>query len=266
MRSPSALAELANENFLASFGTLAEHCEAGTQRRYGGVFAFVTGLPVSLFNGCAVVEQVAEEDLGEALDWVGGHDLPCRIFVVAELADALTDVLSARGFERGEVSYPALVLHPVPEAPQPGSDVEVMRVDQDGPDAFRAMGVALGLEPGVAERMFPDSFVDDRRVQAFVGNLAGRPVGYALAIASELASGVYNVATLPEARRRGVGTALTWAAVGAGRQAGFDCAVLQSTPMARGLYEAMGFRKVVDYAVFRPTPIGQEIPVPPSPQ
>ena len=266
MRSPGELVALANENFLDSFATLAEHCDEGAQRHFGGVFAFVTGLPVSLFNGCVVVEPVTDSDLDEALDWVGGHDLPCRVFVIAELAEVVTDVLSARGFERDEVSYPALVLHPVPEPPEPAFDVDVVRVDQEDPDAFRALGAALGLESELAARMFPDSLLADRRVQAFVGTLAGRPVGYALAIASELAGGVYNVATLPEARRRGVGTALTWAAVGAGRQAAFDCVVLQSTPMARALYEAMGFRQVVDYAVFKPTTIGQETPVPPSPQ
>ena len=37
--------------------------------------------------------------------------------------------------------------------------------------------------------------------------------------------------------------------------------------MACSMYEAMGFRTVVSYAVFKePTPIGQETPVPPSPQ
>jgi ribosomal protein S18 acetylase RimI-like enzyme len=79
-------------------------------------------------------------------------------------------------------------------------------------------------------------------------------VGYSLAIASRRAAGVYNVGTLQAARRRGVGTALTWAAVAAGRELGLDCAVLQSSEMAVSMYEAMGFRTVVQYAVFSSAP------------
>jgi ribosomal protein S18 acetylase RimI-like enzyme len=266
MRDAAELVALANENFVDSFRTLAEHCEGGSHRSSGGAFAFVTGLPVSLFNGCAVVGPVSEAGLGEALDWLAEHDVPKRVFVVAELEAGVADVLTSRGFERDDVSYPALVLHPVPDAPVAAAGVEVLRVDEDNPEAFRAVGVALGMEPELARRMFPEPLLADPRVQAFVARLDGRPVGYSLAIASERANGVYNVGTLPDARRRGVGAALTWAAVSAGRHGGFDCAVLQSTPMARRLYEAMGFRKVLDYAVFRPTPSGQETPVPPSPQ
>jgi ribosomal protein S18 acetylase RimI-like enzyme len=265
MRSPAELVTLANESFVQSFRTLADHCDAGAHRTYGAVFAFVTGLPVSLFNGCTVVEHGSEAELVDALDWLAGHDLPKRVFVAASLAPAFAGVLAEHGFGRDEAPYPALVLHPVSEPPEPSGGVEIVRVDNQ-PEAFREVGVALGLEPELTERMFPESMFADARVQAFVGRLDGVPVGYALAIASEHANGVYNVATLPDARRRGVGTALTWAAVDAGRRAGFDCSVLQSTPMARGIYEGMGFRWVLDYAVFRPTPTGQETPVPPSPQ
>ncbi len=266
MRNERELVALANENFIDSFRTLAEHCESGSHRDFGGTFAFVTGLPISLFNGCAVVAPVTEGELGEALDWVRGHALPCRAFVVEELAGEVASVLASRGFAPDDVSYPALVLHPVPEPPRPAAGIEVVRVDEDDPGAFRAVCVTLGVEPALADRMFSESLFADPRVQAFVGLLDRHPVGYALGIASERAHGVYNVGTAPAARRRGIGTALTWAAVEAGRQAGFDCAVLQSTQMARGVYEAMGFRKVLDYAVFRPTPTGQETPVPPRPQ
>ena len=61
---------------------------------------------------------------------------------------------------------------------------------------------------------------------------------------------------------------MTWAAVEAGRARGCETVALQSTEMAFSMYEAMGFRTVVSYAVFKEpvTPIGQETPVPPSPQ
>ena len=112
------------------------------------------------------------------------------------------------------------------------------------------MSVEAGLPGEIAERLFPPSFASDPDVQLFVARLDGRPVGIAIAIRSAAAAGVYNVVTLPDARRRGVGTALTWAAVAAGIGWGRDTIVLQSTAMGLGLYTALGFRTVAPYATF----------------
>ena len=62
--------------------------------------------------------------------------------------------------------------------------------------------------------------------------------------------GVYGVGTRPEFRRRGVGTALSWAAVNAGREWGCDTVVLQATAAGLPVHERMGFRNVVRYVTF----------------
>lgn len=265
MRDERELVALANENFAISFTKLAEHCEGGEYRRFGGVVAYASGLPVALFNGCVVVERTSPGDLDEALRWVAGRGPPMRLFVAPEHTERLADVAEQHGLELDAVPYPGMVLHPVAEPPAPAPGVVV---DTAGVEELREVGVAPGLGRDLVEKLFSASFLADADVQGFVGRLEGRPVGYSLALRSEGAGGVYNVGTLPEARRRGVGTALTWAAVDAARRWGFDCAVLQSTQMAIPMYEAMGFRTVVRYAVFREpvTPTGHETPVPPSPQ
>jgi ribosomal protein S18 acetylase RimI-like enzyme len=257
--------ELANENFVASFTKLAEHCQGGDLRRFGGVAAYVTGLPISLFNGCVVVETASASELDEALAWVSGHDVPKLVFVAEEHEADVAPATASHGLVREAVPAPGMVLEPIPEPPAPAPGVVV---DEAGIDEFRGVFTAFGRDPDLAASLFPGSLLDDADVGAFVGRLGGRPVGYSLAIRSERTSGVYNVGTLPEARRRGVGTALTWAAVDHGRRAGYDCAVLQSSEMAVAMYEAMGFRTVVRYAVFSEpvTGIGQETPVPPIPQ
>jgi ribosomal protein S18 acetylase RimI-like enzyme len=251
MRSADDLTALANENFVASYVKLVEHCSAGEARRIGGVFAFVTGLPISFFNGCVVVEPATPGDLDAALDWVAGRRVPHQVFVAAELEAGVVAGPTASRLERGPVPFPGMVLHPIPEPPEAAAGVVVVPIDDSGHEEFLGVGEALGLPRELAEVLLPRSLVLDEDVQAFVARLDGRPVGYSLAIRSAGASGVYNVGTLPAARRRGVGTALTWAAVAAGRAQGFDCAVLQSTEMAVSMYEAMGFRTVAPYVVFR---------------
>jgi len=53
--------------------------------------------------------------------------------------------------------------------------------------------------------------------------------------------GLWNVATLPEARRRGAATAVTLAALDDARSTGATMAVLASTDEALSLYQRLGF-------------------------
>lgn len=264
MPTRAELVDLANENFLASFAKLAEHSAAGEARELGGVFAFVTGHPVPLFNGCVVPEAPTSDHLEEAIEWVRGRRVPYRVWIDDGLVGDLGAATGLAGLQPDPVPYPNMVLHPVSEPPGPSAGVTVAQV---GRDDIVDTSVELGMPRELAEAIYAPGFVDDPDVRVFVGRLDGARAGYSVAIRSGDVSGVYNVGVAPKARRRGVGTAVTWAAVEAGRAWGCETAVLQSTEMALSMYETMGFRTVVSYAVFKePTPIGQETPVPPSPQ
>jgi GNAT superfamily N-acetyltransferase len=254
----------ANANYIVSCEKLAQHSATGDAREFGGVFAFVSGHPVSLFNGCVVPGAATPAQLGEALQWVREQQVPYRVWIAERLVGKLGGVAQRAGLERAPVPYPNMVLDPVPEPPRSPPDVTVALVD--GVEFVDAM-VELGLRRELAEAVFSSGFVHDPDIRLFIGRLDGRRAGYSAAIRSGEVSGVYNVGVAPAARRRGVGTALTWAAVDAGRRWGCETVVLQSTEMALSMYEAMGFRTVVDYAVFREPvdPIGHETHVPPSP-
>ena len=89
----------------------------------------------------------------------------------------------------------------------------VVPVTESGLDEFLAVSIEGGMSPEAARQLYPASFAADPDVQLFMGRLDGQAVGSAVAIRSEDVSGIYAVGTRPPARRRGVGTALTWAAV-----------------------------------------------------
>jgi ribosomal protein S18 acetylase RimI-like enzyme len=69
--------------------------------------------------------------------------------------------------------------------------------------------------------------------------------------------GVYNVATLPHARRRGLGTALTALVLHDARARGCRTASLQSTPMAERVYAAAGFRDLGGFIEYVPAVSGR---------
>lgn len=233
VKSDPELVSAAHLNYIGSFRKLAEHSSTGEIRSVHPVFAFVTGLPIPLFNGCVVVEPPTALQLRTALVWLRERGVPYQVSIVEQLAPDLNDLVAAHGLVRDPAPYPGMVLHPIPVPPDPAPGVTV----------------TPGMEPGLADYL-PRSLASDPDVRVFTARLDGRPVGTSIAIRTGEVAGVYGVGTAPEARRRGVGTAASWAAVAAGRAWGCDTIVLQATEMGLPIYERMGFRTVVRYITF----------------
>ena len=114
------------------------------------------------------------------------------------------------------------------------------------------MMVASGISAEYATRIFPARLIDMSHTAYFVATLEGERVGISTAVRTGPSGGIYSVATVERARRRGVGSAVTWAAVDAIRDWGCSAAVLQSSEMGYPVYRAMGFRQVTRYRRFGP--------------
>jgi GNAT superfamily N-acetyltransferase len=74
--------------------------------------------------------------------------------------------------------------------------------------------------------------------------LDGGPVSVVATLDLDDDCGVYWVATLPEARGRGVTSRLMHVALEDGRERGCDISTLQATKLGRPVYEALGYRDV----------------------
>ena len=97
---------------------------------------------------------------------------------------------------------------------------------------------------------------DRSALQVLVARSEGRSAATALAFDHGTDCGIYNVATLEHARRRGLGGALTALHLHAALARGCRTASLQATPMAERMYAAAGFRdlgRILEYVpVARP--------------
>jgi len=83
-----------------------------------------------------------------------------------------------------------------------------------------------------------------------LGVLNGMPVATATLFLGSDVAGIYNVGTLHRSRRRGIGTAMTLAAMRTAKAAGYRTAILQSSSDALPMYEKLGFETVCKYGVY----------------
>jgi GNAT superfamily N-acetyltransferase len=109
---------------------------------------------------------------------------------------------------------------------------------------FAGFDLPTARLPLVEERYAGFAIGPDAINRVFLAHLDGRPVATALGYTVDGVVGIYNVATLADARRRGAGGAVTAAALADAAARGATDAILESSPAGRSVYERLGFREI----------------------
>ena len=109
-------------------------------------------------------------------------------------------------------------------------------------DASRVLAAGFGMPSEAVTAAFPPALVDVSGFTVVLALVDGEPAASAACSVDEDLVGIYNVATAPEHRGRGLGTAVTWAAIAVGAaDRGPTAAVLQASSAGAPVYERMGF-------------------------
>ncbi|WP_022881429.1 GNAT family N-acetyltransferase [Gryllotalpicola ginsengisoli] len=230
---------------------LAERLPGGWAEPGPGMLAAVTGLPAPTLNGVwcrAAGEGTGRGDAGLVmgmLERVAAAGLPhCVQFPVG--AGALAELARARGLTR-DADLPLMRLDATPNAPEV-PELEVRRLRAEEADLHaRVAAAGFGAPESVFAPLVSPPLAGDRDLGYYVGSVAGEPVVTGLGLRRGVSVGVFNVATVPDARRRGYGAALTAAIVADARNSGASWAWLQSSGAGHGVYERLGF---VDVALW----------------
>jgi GNAT superfamily N-acetyltransferase len=109
-------------------------------------------------------------------------------------------------------------------------------------EAERINDEAYGYERGTFERGIGDPPPDTWRV--YEARLEGRPASVLATTDHEGDCGIWWVATLPDARGRGLSTRLLRVALDGARERGLRTSTLQATKLGRPVYERIGYRDV----------------------
>jgi ribosomal protein S18 acetylase RimI-like enzyme len=170
----------------------------------------------------------------------GGHIVLVREPDDADLARAALDL----GYAPAWTERPMALHAPPGQSPLTGElDVRVVSTPEQVLDYGRVVAEAND-DPGERERaglLFHDRTILVPHVAAFVAHLDGAPVSCAMTLVSHGVAGVFYVATVASARRRGLGDALTRVAACAGFELGARAAWLGASEMGAELYRRIGF-------------------------
>jgi len=234
-------------------------CATGARiARAGGVVSILTGLPFDWFNQVLIEREGATS--ASLLAAVAQAREPVGAFVV-RLREGVDDRFITTLIDAGlrptgaDVATPGMVAFPIDNDALAGAaapELDIRRVsDAGGIDVHRAVVTAgFGSEPAVAAGTACPDLLDRPGCVVYVGYASGEPVVSGLGWRTRSTIGVYSISTIPSARRRGYGAAMTARVVTDGLAAGCTAAALQASELGRPIYERLGFRTVVSYVAY----------------
>lgn len=250
----STLGRLQHANMIEAIALAGGQAGGARVERSGGVTMILTGLPLRLFNQVLVDDDEATADA-----------ISAAVAVARDRGDAFVVNLREGTDDRhlptvdrlGLVPLatdpwmPGMALHPLPPAgsvaPPPGHEIRQVSDAAGIADHIGTAADGFGMPREWLEAIMSEDLVKTPSASVYVGYTDGEPVTTGLGVRTGRTIGVYNIATIESARRRGFGAAMTIRIVDDGAAVGCDVAILQASDMGKPTYERLGFRTVVEY-------------------
>ena len=218
------------------------------------LLAVRSGLPLNFFNGIARTSFAADAGarVRETVAWFRECGTPFRWWLTPSVRPAgLIDILAANGLRHRyyATGMVADLSRGVPMRVVPG--LEIVHVTDQSTLATWVDVFTRGFSiPDVARPLWLDAYSRLDTWHHFLGLLDGTPVATtSLCLGGEI-GGIFHVVTLPDARGRGVGAAVTAAALRLAASAGCRYAALQSSEMAVSVYGSIGFEVCCDLELY----------------
>jgi ribosomal protein S18 acetylase RimI-like enzyme len=248
------------ESNMAAFWSAYGRGHGSTLQSTPNVIWFYTGIQVPLFNGVisaklkyddvkATIDSLQskiDEQGAPALWWLGPSSTP----------ENLGALLEQYGLHAaGEVPGMAVDLAEMKSMPKTIENLMIQKVSNAQMQALWARTAAIGSE-------FPDSADEAEKLEVsltdlhykaqhrYIGFLDGAPVSTSAMVLDSGLAGIYAVATIPEARRKGIGEIMTVMPLLEAMRSGYRVGILQASSMGYPIYKRIGFQDVCKFNLY----------------
>jgi len=218
-------------------------------------YMYSTGMPHPLVNGVGLAYLEIEDielKLEEAKEYFKKRDLPWTWWVGPTNPPDLGAHLERLGLIRSfDMPGMAVDLDSIQFEEPTIPDFEVKVVDDM--DLLREWVEVVALcfsrlpmstfKEQVYDMEAEIGFGEDLPRRNYLGYLKGKPVAVSTYVLGDGAVGLFTIGTLPEARRRGIGSMMTFVPMRDASSLGYKVAVLHSSDIGYSMYEKIGFKE-----------------------
>jgi ribosomal protein S18 acetylase RimI-like enzyme len=225
--------------------------EARYERRDGYSFLAFPTFPVRDLNGMWVDSDAAAAHIEAAREDARELGTPFGIMVREGRSLGVEQRAMELGFEP-TVRMPGMAVTPDELQDPSASNVQVLRVETaDGLAQALAVGaVGFGISAELVASVYSLEVAALDGLRYYLARVDGRDVATAAGFTLGGATAIFSVATPPEHRGKGYGSAVTAHAVRDGFAAGAQFATLQSSAMGESVYRRLGFREFERYVLY----------------
>ncbi|MEV6996003.1 GNAT family N-acetyltransferase [Streptomyces sp. NPDC093228] len=221
----------------------------------GDVDYYRSGLATPQFNGVVRVRSLTT--VGGAVATAQAHlaDVPWWWWVGPDSPEGTSAALETYGAV--QLTTVPVMVRPLDHAVKlydtpPGLWIEEVRDLDRLMELVSTYSTSMGIPPGLETDLvqIESKRRDNENIIRLAAVLDGRVVGTTVVITAHNVAGIFLVHVAGAHRRRGIGAALTAAALQVGQERGMHLAALVASPAGEPLYRRFGFTAVSEYRIF----------------
>lgn len=194
-----------------------------------------------------------ETKIDEVLNWFNQHGAPYFFWWTDSRTQPvdMAEHLIRRGFDGNLEGDPGMAanLYELRENFQISSSIKIIQaIEQESLEDWRDAFAEAFVIPVSDGQAWVDATLslgkENVPWKLYVGYLEHKPVSTSILFYGAGVAGLYAIGTIPRARNKGIGTAITLKPLLDARNQGYHYAVLFSSRMGYAVYKRLGFREV----------------------
>ncbi len=228
----------------------------GTCENIEGTLYWYSTSQIHLFNGAALLSgsQINPDNVDAVDLYFAKKGRPYCLLTLHELVPSAASQLAHLGYLEAE-NLPAMWLNGAPQrwrkAP---TDLQISRVETSADlETYRSILASVFFMPrSEVNLVLGEKSLGLEHMSHYLGKVGGEPVATATLVTDGTLAGIWNVGTVREYGRRGIGSEMMHHVLADARNLGYEESMLLASPEGIPLYERLGYATIANARTFTP--------------